>query len=64
VITSWQPLDDAPWDAGTALYVRKAPHVVVAGLAGDSALVDQTLPIARRRPPTTSAWSTTSAPAT
>jgi hypothetical protein len=45
-ITSWQPLDDAPWDAGTALYVRKAPHVVVAGLPGDSALVDQTLPIA------------------
>ncbi|HWN60852.1 MAG TPA: hypothetical protein VNO25_09305, partial [Streptosporangiaceae bacterium] len=46
MITSRQPLDDAPWDAGTALYVRKAPHVVVAGLAGDSALVDQTLPIA------------------
>jgi hypothetical protein len=45
-ITSWQPLDDAPWDAGTALYVRKAPHVVVAGLPGDRALVDQTLPIA------------------
>jgi len=45
-ITSWQPLDDAPWDSRTGLYVRKAEHVVVAGLPGDSALVDQTLPIA------------------
>ena len=44
-ITSWQSLDHAPWDQGT-LYVRKGPHVVVAGPAGDSALVDQTVPIA------------------
>jgi hypothetical protein len=44
-ITSWQPLDHAPWDQGT-LYVRKGPHVVVAGPAGESALVDQTVPIA------------------
>jgi hypothetical protein len=45
-ITSWQPLDDAPWDMGSPLYVRKAAHVVVAGLPGDSALVNQTLPVA------------------
>jgi hypothetical protein len=45
-ITSWQPLDDTPWDQGSRLYVRKAAHVVVAGLPGDSALVDQTLPAA------------------
>ena len=45
-ITSWQPLDDAPWDSRAGLYVRKDTHVVVAGLPGDSALVDQTLPIA------------------
>jgi hypothetical protein len=45
-ITSWQPLADAPWDLGTQLYVRKAAHVVVAGPPGDSALVDQTLPLA------------------
>jgi hypothetical protein len=44
-ITSWQPLDDAPWDQGR-LYVRKAAHVVVAGPAGDSALVNQALPVA------------------
>jgi hypothetical protein len=44
-ITSWQPLDDAPWDQGK-LYVRKAAHVVVAGPAADSALVNQTLPVA------------------
>ena len=43
-IISWQPLDDAPWDS--PLYVRKAAHVVVAGPPGDSALVDQTLPVA------------------
>ncbi len=45
-ITSWQSLDDAPWDSRAGLYVRKDTHVVVAGLPGDSALVDQTLPIA------------------
>jgi hypothetical protein len=45
-ITSWQPLDDAPWDSPNGLYVRKDTHVVVAGPPGDSALVDQTLPIA------------------
>jgi hypothetical protein len=45
-ITSWQPLDDAPWDLGTPLYVRKAAGVVVAGLPADRALVDQTLPVA------------------
>jgi hypothetical protein len=45
-ITSWEPLDDAPWDAGLRLYVRKAAHVVVAGDPDDSALVNQTLPLA------------------
>lgn len=45
-ITSWQPLDDAPWDMGSPLYVRKAADVVVAGPAADRALVDQTLPVA------------------
>jgi hypothetical protein len=45
-ITSWQPLDDAPWDLGRPLYVRKAAGVVVAGPPGDSALVNQTLPVA------------------
>jgi hypothetical protein len=45
-ITSWQPLGDAPWDQGSRLVVRKAAHVVVVGLPGDSALVDQTLPVA------------------
>jgi hypothetical protein len=45
-ITSWQPLDDAPWDLGSPLYVRKAQYVVVAGPPGDRALVDQTLPVA------------------
>ena len=45
-ITSWQPLDDAPWDLGGPLYVRKAAGVVVAGPPGDSALVNQTLPVA------------------
>ena len=44
-ITSWQPLDDTPWDAGP-LYVRKAAGVVVAGPAADSALVNQVLPAA------------------
>jgi hypothetical protein len=46
-ITSWQPLDDAPWDLGSPLYVRKAANVVVAGPPADRALVDQTLPAAQ-----------------
>jgi hypothetical protein len=45
-ITSWQPLDDAPWDLGSPLYVAKSQYVAVAGPPGDKALVDQTLPIA------------------
>jgi hypothetical protein len=45
-ITSWQPLDNAPWDQGIHLYVRTAAHVVVAGDPSDSALVNQTLPLA------------------
>jgi aryl carrier-like protein len=45
-ITSWRPLDNAPWDLATPLYVRKAPYVVVAGPPGDRALVDQILPAA------------------
>jgi hypothetical protein len=45
-ITSWQPLDDAPWDLGGPLYVRKAQYVVVAGPPADRALVDKTLPVA------------------
>jgi hypothetical protein len=45
-ITSWRPLDDAPWDLGSPLYVRKAADVVVAGPAADRALVDQTFPVA------------------
>jgi hypothetical protein len=45
-ITSWQPLGDDPWDQGGQLYVRQAADVVVAGPADDSAVVDQTLPIA------------------
>jgi hypothetical protein len=45
-ITSWKPLDNAPWDLGSPLYVRKAADVVVAGPAADRALIDQTLPIA------------------
>jgi len=44
-ITSWRPLDNAPWDGGP-LYVRKASYVVVAGPASDSALVNQVLPAA------------------
>jgi hypothetical protein len=46
-ITSWRPLGDAPWDQGVQLYVRKAANVVVAGPPSDSALVDQTLPLAQ-----------------
>jgi hypothetical protein len=45
-ITSWRPLDDAPWDSGSPLYVRKAAYVVVAGPPADRALIDQTLPVA------------------
>ena len=44
-ITSWQPLDDAPWDQGR-LYVTKATNVVVAGSSSDSALVNAALPAA------------------
>jgi hypothetical protein len=43
-ITSWQPLDDTPWDG--LLYIRKAAHVVVAGPPSEKALVDATLPVA------------------
>ena len=45
-ITAWKPLGDDPWDQGGKLYVRKAANVVVAGPAADSAMVDETLPIA------------------
>jgi hypothetical protein len=45
-ITSWQPLDHAPWDTGSRLYVRKAQYVTVAGPPDDRALVDQTRPAA------------------
>jgi hypothetical protein len=45
-ITAWKPLGDAPWDEGK-LYVRKDSNVVVAGPAADSAVVDETLPIAQ-----------------
>jgi hypothetical protein len=45
-ITSWKPLGNAPWDQGSPLYVRKTAHVVVAGLASDSGVVDETAPIA------------------
>jgi hypothetical protein len=45
-ITAWKPLGDAPWDQGK-LYVAKAANVVVAGPAADSAVVDETLPIAQ-----------------
>ena len=46
-ITSWRPLDDAPWDSASPLYVRKAA-LRGGGLAcsADRALVDQTLPVA------------------
>src|ERR1700761_1210827 len=45
-ITAWKPLGDDPWDQGK-LYVRKDSNVVVAGPAADSAVVDETLPIAQ-----------------
>jgi hypothetical protein len=44
-ITSWQGLGNAPWDQGK-LYVRKGARVVVAGPAAESAVVDETLPLA------------------
>jgi hypothetical protein len=46
-ITAWKPLGDDPWDEGGKLYVRKDSNVVVAGPAADSAVVDETLPIAQ-----------------
>jgi hypothetical protein len=46
-ITAWKPLGDDPWDDSGKLYVRKGTNVVVAGPAADSALVDETLPIAQ-----------------
>lgn len=46
-ITAWKPLGDDPWDQGGKLYVRKDTNVVVAGPAADSAVVDETLPIAQ-----------------
>ena len=46
-ITAWKPLGDDPWDQGGKLYVRKDENVVVAGPAADSAVVDETLPIAQ-----------------
>ncbi len=45
-ITGWKPLGDDPWDQGK-LYVRQDANVVVAGPADDSAVVDETLPIAQ-----------------
>jgi hypothetical protein len=47
VITAWKPLGDDPWDGDGTLYVRKSTNVVVAGPAADSAVVDETLPIAQ-----------------
>jgi hypothetical protein len=45
-ITTWKPLGDDPWDQGK-LYVAKAANVIVAGPAAESALVQETLPIAQ-----------------
>lgn len=45
-ITSWKPLGNAPWDQGK-LYVRKSGNVEVVGQASESAVVDETLPIAQ-----------------
>jgi hypothetical protein len=36
-ITSWQPLDDAPWDLGSPLYVAKSQYVTVAGPPAEAA---------------------------
>jgi hypothetical protein len=46
-ITSWQPLDSDPWDGTSGLYVRAGTNVVVAGLPGDSGVVNETLPLAQ-----------------
>jgi hypothetical protein len=46
-ITSWLPLDSAPWDGTGGLYVRSTTNVVVAGLPGDSGAVDETVPLAQ-----------------
>ena len=46
-VTAWKPLGNGPWDGGGKLYVRKDSNVVVAGPAADSAVVDETLPIAQ-----------------
>jgi hypothetical protein len=45
-ISAWKPLGNAPWDQGK-LYVLKGDNVVVAGLASESGVVDETLPIAQ-----------------
>jgi len=45
-ITSWQPLDDAPWDTASPLYVAKSQYVTVAGPAADRAYINQILPSA------------------
>jgi hypothetical protein len=46
-ITSWRSLDSNPWDNKSGLYVRNGTNVVVAGLPGDSGVVDETLPLAQ-----------------
>ena len=46
-ITSWQPLDSDPWDGKSGLYVRTSTNVVVAGLPGDSGVVNETVPLAQ-----------------
>jgi hypothetical protein len=45
-ITSWKGLGNAPWDQGK-LYVNKSANVIVAGPASESALVDETVPLAQ-----------------
>lgn len=44
VITDWQPMSNAPWDAPTRLFVVHTPHTVVAG---DPALRPQIRRVAR-----------------
>jgi hypothetical protein len=46
-ITSWQPLDSDPWDGTSGLYVRTSTNVVVAGLPGDSGVVQETVALAQ-----------------
>jgi hypothetical protein len=46
-ITSWQPMDSNPWDNKSGLDVQKGPNVVVAGLPGDSGVVQETLSLAQ-----------------